>query len=106
MDRFRNRDSQPPKGEPARPTGSTDPSRQRWTTVGWIVASLLLFYLLQGGFQPGPEEVSLSRLLRLVEDGRVEEATVSETGVEGSLTGEDGEDAETFVTTLPPNYDT
>ena len=106
MDRFRNRDSQPPKGEPARPTGSTDPNRQRWTTVGWIVASLLLFYLLQGGFQPGPEEVSLSRLLRLVEDGRVEEATVSETGVEGSLTAAEGEDAETFVTTLPPNYDT
>ena len=107
VDRFRNKDAQPPKGEPARPTGSgSDPNRQRWTTVGWIIASLALFYLLQGGFQQGPDEVSLSRLLRLVEDGRVEEATVSETAVEGKLTGADGEDAESFVTTLPPNYDT
>ena len=107
VDRFRNRDAQPPKGEPARPTGPvTDPNRQRWTTVGWIVASLFLFFLLQGGFQQGAEEISLSRLLRLVDDGRVEEATVSETGVEGTLTAEEGEDAETFATTLPPNYDT
>ena len=107
MDRFRNRETQPPKGEPAGPSGpSTDPNRQRWTIVGWVVASFALFYLLQGGFQQGPEEISLSRLMRLAEDVRIEEATVSETSVEGRYLPAEGEEAESFVTTLPPNYDT
>ncbi|HJR45981.1 MAG TPA: ATP-dependent zinc metalloprotease FtsH [Actinomycetota bacterium] len=107
VDRFRNRETQPPKGEPAGPSGpSTDPNRQRWTIVGWVVASFALFYLLQGGFQQGPEEISLSRLMRLAEDVRIEEATVSETSVEGRYLPAEGEEAESFVTTLPPNYDT
>ena len=107
MDRIRDRIANPPKGEKASPPKTTepDPRRQRWTTVAWIAASLLLFYSLQGGFDERPQEISLSRLFDLVDEGSVEEATVSETSVEGVFTtGNDQE--KSFVTTLPVNYDT
>ena len=105
MDRFRNKESQPPKGEKARPTGpAADPNKQRWTALGWVVSSLLLFYALQGGFQGSPRELSLTRLMERAEAGDVPQATISETSVEGTLT--DGDEEESFTTTLPPNYDT
>ena len=106
MDRFRNKESQPPKGEKARPTGpaTPDPKKQRWTAVGWVLTSLLLFYALQGGFEGAPRELSLSQLSEKAEAGEIAKATISETSVEGTL-GE-GEEAEPFITTLPPNYDT
>ena len=98
--------SQPPKGEKAKPTGppAADPTKQRWSLVGWVVTSFLLFYLLQGGFQGSPRELSLTRLMERAEAGEVSKATISETSVEGTL-GE-GDEEETFTTTLPPNYDT
>ena len=107
MDRLRDRIANPPKGEKASPpkAPAPDPRRQRWTTIGWIAASLLLFYSLQGGFQEPPREVSLSRLFDLVEAGDVKEATVSETSVEGVL-ATDSDDETAFTTTLPLNYDT
>lgn len=107
IDRIRDRIASPPKGEkagPAKPT-EPDPRRQRWTTLAWIAASALLFYSLQGGFQEGPQEVSLSRLFELVEDGSVSDATVSDTSVEGTFTNDAGEQR-LFTTTLPLNYDT
>ncbi len=109
MDRLRNRGSQPPKGEKAKPTGppGPDPVRQRWTTVAWILASVALFYFLQGGFgSSSPEEISLSRLFTLVENGEVNEATISTTTVEGVLAPEGEGDPKNFTTTLPPNYET
>jgi cell division protease FtsH len=113
MDRLRKavspkEGSQPPKGEKARPHGppSPDPARQRWTMATWILASLVLFYLLQGGGLGGsPQELSLSDLLERVEAGEVSEATISGTSVEGTLEGE-GEETTEFTTTLPVNYDT
>ena len=106
FDRFRNNESQPPKGEKARPTGAPtpDPKRQRWSALGWIATSLLLFYALQGGFQGAPRELSLTQLIERAEAGDVTEATISETSVGGTLT--EGEAEEAFTTTLPPNYDT
>ena len=106
IDRLRNKaGTQPPKGEKAKPTGpAVDPNKQRWTAVGWIVTSLLLFYVLQGGLQGTPRELSLTRLMERAEAGEVTKATISETSVEGTL-GE-GDEEEVFVTTLPPNYDT
>ena len=107
IDRLRNKTgSQPPKGEKAKPTGppAADPTKQRWTLVGWLVTSFLLFYLLQGGFQGSPRELSLTRLMERAEAGEVAKATISETSVEGTL-GQ-GDEEEAFTTTLPPNYDT
>ena len=106
MDRFRNKESQPPKGEKARPTGpaAPDPKKQRWTALGWILTSLFLFYALQGGFQGAPRELSLTQLMERAAAGDVTEATISETSVGGTLT--EGEEEEPFTTTLPPNYDT
>ncbi len=111
IDRFRKKDTQPPKGEKASPKGPPppDPARQRWTTIAWIVASIALFSFLQGGFgSSSAEELSLSTLLERVEAGEVQEASISETSVEGVLKpGGDGEseDEARFVTTLPPNYE-
>jgi len=106
IDRFRNKESQPPKGEKAKPTGppTPDPAKQRWTAAGWIVTSLLLFFFLQGGFESGAREISLSQLMERAEAGEVTKASISETAVDGTLN--DGEEEESFTTTLPPNYDT
>ncbi len=110
MERFRKTDSQPPKGEKASPKGppGPDPARQRWTTLAWIVGSLLLFSFLQGGLgSSSATELSLSELLARVEAGEVKEATISETTVEGVLkpAGE-GAAEEEFTTTLPPAFET
>lgn len=106
IDRFRNKRSQPPKGDSAKPSGppAPDPAKQRWTAAGWILTSLVLFYLLQGGLETGARELSLSKLMERAEAGEVEKATISQTSVDGTLTGGDGEAS--FTTTLPPNYDT
>lgn len=108
IDRFRKKESesQPPKGEKAKPTGppTPDPAKQRWTAAGWIVTSLLLFFFLQGGLEGGVKELSLTRLMERAGAGEVEKVTISQTSVEGTLTDGDGE--ESFRTTLPPNYDT
>jgi cell division protease FtsH len=106
IDRFRNKESQPPKGEKAKPTGppTPDPAKQRWTAAGWILTSLLLFFLLQGGLEGGARELSLSALIERAEAGEIEKVTISETSVEGTLTGDDGDEA--FTATLPQNYDT
>ena len=109
LDRLRARkETRPPPGEKGKPT-VPDPARQRGMTIIWILASVALFYFLQGGFGgASTEEISLSRLFTLVDEGKVGEATISATSVDGLLEPETGaendEDGKRFTTTLPPNY--
>jgi len=86
------------------PPGGPDP-RQRAITIAWILGAVLLFFLFQNPLTSGPERISFSRVLTLVERGDVDEVTISETSVSGTLSRE-GEDQQEFVSTLPPNYET
>ncbi|HEX2196150.1 MAG TPA: ATP-dependent zinc metalloprotease FtsH [Actinomycetota bacterium] len=89
--------------KPVPPRGGTQPpDQQRWVTVAWIVGALVLITLFQTVFAPSTREISFTRLFELAQDGRITEASVSETSVGGTL--QDGEDEVSFTTTIPPNY--
>src|SRR5918992_314034 len=92
------------KRQPGGAPGASDP-RQRDITVAWILGAILLFLLFQNPLSGGPERVSFSRVLNLVERGDVSEVTISETSVSGTFTQEEEGETE-FVATLPPNYET
>jgi cell division protease FtsH len=95
-----------PKGDSPRPKNSSEgdkPDRQRWITAAWIVSALLLFFFLQTNPTSNREEESLSRLLSLVDEKAVTEATISESNIEG-VYEKDGNEV-SFVTVLPPNYE-
>jgi cell division protease FtsH len=97
-----------PKRDPSSSKRTSDggsPERQRWITTAWIVAAVLLFVFLQVNPTSTRKEESISRLLTLVEDKVVTEATVGEGSIEG-VYKKAGEDEVSFVTTLPPNFQT
>ena len=112
MDKARERMRRTPLNErgtggskPVPPRGSKQtPDQQRWMTVAWIVGGLVLITLFQSVFGPKTEEISFTRLFRLAEDGKIAEASVSETSVSGTIE-ERGEDPRSFTTTIPPNYE-
>jgi cell division protease FtsH len=108
VDRLRPKPRGDTTGSGAPPGRGPDDDRQRNITIAWILGGLLLFSLLQGTFLGGREEISFSRFLEMVEEGRVSEATVSETMVTGVFTegGGDEEAERRFTATLPPGYDT
>ncbi|HYP24298.1 MAG TPA: ATP-dependent metallopeptidase FtsH/Yme1/Tma family protein, partial [Actinomycetota bacterium] len=92
--------------KPVPPRGSGQqggPDQQRWMTVAWIVGGLVLVMLFQSVFGPQTEEISFTRLFELAEDGKIAEASVSETSVSGTIE-ERGEDPRQLTTTIPPNY--
>jgi cell division protease FtsH len=82
--------------------GGGDGSRRWRFTLGYVVLGLLVLYLIQGLFIPGPREIDYSQFLNQVEQGQVERVAISETDIAGELTGEDGPG---FVTTRPPGID-
>lgn len=97
-----------PRGESARPKKSSDdrnPERQKWITAGWIVTAVLLFFFIQTDPTSSRTSISISRVLELVEDERITEATVGASSIEGVFTEDDGKEV-SFVATLPPNFQT
>jgi cell division protease FtsH len=101
--------------EPGKDVGPAGPGRpdetpeSRWKGLGWLAASLVAFLVVQALFFPGSrdEEISFSRFLNLVDDGKVTEANISSGDVDGAFQSGSGEDAGTdFITTIPPNYET
>jgi cell division protease FtsH len=75
-----------------------------WRSPLWI--ALVLFWtvlLFRSILSPTAEELDLSRLSALIEQGRVVDASVSEGAVDGTYR-EDGATVE-FHTVLPPTYD-
>ena len=100
---------------PGKDVGPVGPGRpdetpeSRWKGLGWLAASLVAFLVVQALFFPGSsdEEISFSRFLNLVNDGKVTEANISSGDVEGAFQSGSGEDAGTdFIATIPPNYET
>jgi cell division protease FtsH len=76
---------------------------RRWRfSLVYVLIGLLLLVLLQGVFLPQPNVIAYSTFLDRVEQGRVEEALISETTITGSFRGEDGAQ---FTTTRPPAVD-
>jgi cell division protease FtsH len=76
---------------------------RRWRfSLVYVLIGLLLLVLLQGVLLPQPNEIPYSTFLDRVEQGRVEEALISETTITGTFRGEDGAQ---FTTTRPPAVD-
>ena len=75
-----------------------------WRSLVWVLlvglGALLLFQTL---LRPVPEDMDLSRLLELIEQSRVVEASVSEGTVDGTFRQDDA--TVEFHAVLPPNYD-
>lgn len=96
-----------PRGDSARPSSPDDrtPERQRWITAGWIVAAVVLFMFIQTNPTSNRTTITLSRVLNLVEEERITEATISQSSIEGEFTEEGGDQVQ-FVATLPPNFET
>jgi cell division protease FtsH len=83
--------------------GGGSGNRRRWQfTLGYILLGVLVLVLLQSLFVPQPRPVDYSQFLTWVEQGRVERAEISETGVTGQLRGSDGV---VFETVRPPGVD-
>jgi cell division protease FtsH len=94
---------------PVGPGRPDDVPESRWKGLGWLVASLVAFLIVQALFFPGSrrEEISFSRFLTLVDEGQVTDANISSGEVEGTFESGEGEgEATEFVTTIPPNYET
>lgn len=96
-------------GGPGRDIGPTGPGQTpepdfRRSMIGWVIGAFVLLLIVQTFLGPNPEPIGFSRFLNLVDDGRVTEAEISDTGVGGKFT--DGSDERSFTTTLPPNYQT
>ena len=83
--------------------GQGGPDKRRWRfTLGYLLLGLLLLWLLQAAFVPQPRNLAYSEFLVAVEEGRVEEASISETRISGEIRGESGPG---FVTIRPPGVD-
>ncbi|CAN5573581.1 ATP-dependent zinc metalloprotease FtsH [soil metagenome] len=82
-----------------------DPAQRR-TTLLWIVGGILLLTLVQSTLVERPEEITFSRFLELVDDGRVTEVDVSDTRVAGTFTSTgDGADEVQFTSPIAANYE-
>ena len=93
-------DSSAPKK--AGPPGA--PENQRRTTIMWVLIALAAVLIVQPFVSDGAEEITFSRFLQLVDNGRVNEVNIAETSVSGRFSS--GENEETsFETTSPPNYE-
>ena len=77
---------------------------RRWVSIAWIAGGLMLLLFALNSLSASSEEVPLSRLLDLVDRGRVTEATIETGSVTGTYTS--GGEKRRFTTTLPPDYQT
>lgn len=93
----------PQKGSDQGPPNPFE-GNQRWITIGWIVAGLLLVFFLQSTIGTEARSIDFSRVLELAEQGRIAEANISTGSIEGEFTPE-GEETQSFSATIPPNYE-
>ena len=106
MDKTRPKKT-PGPGKPVPPRdegggGPFDP-QQRRTTLLWIAAAILLYLVINAALNPGPESITFSRFLGLVDQGRVTEAQISESSVDGKF--KEGDSETSFTSTIPPNFE-
>ena len=108
MDRFNlpKRDSRE-RGRDSRPQArgqGPDDNAQRNRGLIWAGIALVAFLVIQSFIGTGEQTIEFSRFLDLVEQGRVTEVNISETGVRGTFRS--GDQRTDFETTLPPNFET
>jgi cell division protease FtsH len=104
VDRFRpKKDDSPTRKSPGRGPQGEDDSRQRMTTVGWVVVALLGFLLIQNLFQDPAEKISMNRFLTLIDNQRITDVQIGSGTIEGTIPGEES-DREVFAE-LPPNFE-
>ena len=85
--------------------GPLAPENQRRTTIMWVILAIAAVLIVQPFISGRTEQISFSRFLKLVENGRVTEVNIAETSVSGRFsTGNEEEETE-FETTSPPNYE-
>ena len=77
---------------------------RRWVSIAWIAGGLMLLLFALNSLSASSEVVPLSRLLDLVDRGRVTEATIGTGSVTGTYTS--GGEERRFTTTLPPDFQT
>src|ERR671918_126373 len=104
VDRFRpKKDDSPTRKSPGKGPQGEDDSRQRMTTVGWVVVALLGFFLIQNLFQNPAEKIKMDRFLTLINDQRVTDVQIGSGTVEGTIPG--GESDREVFAELPPNLE-
>ena len=108
MDRFNlpKRDSRE-RGRDSRPQArgqGPDDNAQRNRGLIWAGIALVAFLVIQSFIGTGEQTIEFSRFLDLVDQGRVTEVNISETGVGGTFRS--GDQRTDFETTLPPNFET
>jgi len=72
------------------------------TAVFWVVivcAVVLVYMAVKTGRGPTPQNLVVSDFVTAVQDGKVKDANITGTDVQGSLT-----DGRTYHTVIPPNY--
>ncbi len=72
------------------------------TAVFWIVivcAVVLVYMAVKTGRGPNPQNLSVSDFVSSVQDGKVKEATITGTEVQGTMV-----DGRSYHTVIPPNY--
>ncbi|MBV8811068.1 MAG: ATP-dependent metallopeptidase FtsH/Yme1/Tma family protein, partial [Acidobacteriaceae bacterium] len=72
------------------------------TAVFWVViicAVVLVYLAVKTGRGPTPQNLSVSDFVTAVQDGKIKEANITGTDVQGTLV-----DNRTFHTVIPPNY--
>ena len=80
------------------------PENQRRSTIMWVLVAIAAVLLVQPFVSGGAEEISFSRFLQLVENGRVTEVNIATTSVSGEFSAGEGEST-AFETTKPPDYE-
>jgi cell division protease FtsH len=84
--------------------GSPEEGPRRNVAIAWLLAGIVQVLLFQSYLFGGANEITFSRFLNLVEQGRIVEADISSSSVDGRFTA--GEDTESFTTELPPEFRT
>lgn len=72
------------------------------TAVFWVViicAVVLVYMAVKTGRGPTPQSLNASQFVTAIQDGKIKEANITGTDVQGTLT-----DSRTFHTVIPPNY--
>src|SRR5690242_11054534 len=72
------------------------------TAVFWVViicAVVLVYMAVKTGRGPTPQNLTVSQFVTAIEDGKIKDANITGTDVQGNLT-----DNKPFHTVIPPNY--
>jgi cell division protease FtsH len=90
------------KDSGGRPPAPFDP-QQRRATLAWIIGGLVLLLVFQTTVVERPREITFSRFLALVDEGKVTEVNISDTTITGKF--DSGDSEVSFTSTITPNLE-